>query len=120
MIKKLSKENTKLAAEVFGKLIEFSSDPDEFSCHLDFTSYVGWFEFTLYANGGTGITVDMNIMRGRNEEINEWLNEVLEIATEEYNKNIKRNLPENIKATKEKQKQEKIIRLKKTLESLEA
>jgi len=120
VIKKLSKENTKLAAEVFGKCIEFSGNPDEFSCHLDFTSYVGWFEFTLYPNGGTDSSVNIEIMGGRNEEINEWLNETLEIATEEYNKNIKRNLPENIKVTKEKQKQERISKLKKTLASLEA
>ena len=49
-----------------------------------------------------------------------WLSDMLEILINEKSKSDILNAPENIAATKEKLKQEKIARLEKTLASLKS
>ncbi len=118
MNKHISKENIELASKLFAKCIEFSSDENMFSANLQFTSYVHWFEFDIYSCGGTSTTVSEQIRLGDDKYITERLNEMMEILIDEKEKSDIRNSPENIEATKEKQRIESIENIKRLEERL--
>ena len=117
---KISKENIALAGELFCKCVEFSGDEDVFSANLQFTSYVQWFEFNIYSHGGTGANISETCRFDDNKHISLWISEMLEILIDEKTKSDIRNSPENIEATKEKQKKESIARLEKKLAELKS
>ena len=115
-----SKENIKLASELFAKCIELSEDEDIFSASLQFTSYVSWFEFDIFGNGGTSSTVHEKCRFGNDRHISAWLNEMLETLIEEKKASNIRNSPENIETTKAEQKAKTIAALEERLVKLKA
>lgn len=119
MIKNISKENLKSLGELFVKCVECSGDEKVFSATLEFTCYVGWFNFIIYDTRNER-SVDLELCSGDNRRISEWIIRMMEILIEEKAKSDVLNAPENIAATKEKLKQERIARIKKTLIELEA
>ena len=121
-MKKVSKENLKLAGDLFCKCIELTTDRDIFAASLEFTCYVQNYSLLIYLNDSNGRAVDEKF-GGYNDDDKQftiWLTEMLEILIDEKSKSDVLNAPENIKATKEKLKQERIARIKKTLAELEA
>ena len=122
-MKKVSKEKLKLAGDLFCKCIELTTERDIFAASLEFTCYVQNYSLIIYLNNSSGRAVDEEFSGGYNDDNKHftiWLTEMLEILIDEKSKSDVLNAPENIKATKEKLKQERIARIKKTLAELEA
>ena len=120
-MKTVSKENLKLAGELFCKCIESTTDRNIFSASLEFTSYVQNYSLIIYLNDSSNRAVDEEFGGGHKDDdkyFTTWLNEMLEILTDEKSKSDVLNAPGNIAATKEKLKQERISRLEKTLAGL--
>ena len=119
----LSKENLKLAGELFCKCIESTTDVDVFSASLEYLSYVNNYSLIIYVNNSNSRTIDEEFSFGSfagNDEFSIWLNEMMEILTDEKSKSDYANSPERIESTKQKLKEERISRIKKTLVELEA
>jgi len=123
MTTSISKENLKLSGELFCKCIELTTDRDIFSASLEFTSYVQNYSLIIYLNNSSGRAVDEEFSGGYKDDdkhFNTWLIEMLEILIDEKSKSDVLNAPENIAATKQKLKDERIARMEKKLAELKA
>jgi len=118
MNKNISKENMVLASQLFAKCIELSGDEGVFSANLQFCSYVQWLEFHIYSHGGISLGVNEHFRLGDDNHTTNWLNKMMETLICEKEKSDIRNSPENIKATKEKQRIASIKRLEERLDKL--
>ena len=120
---KVSKENLKLAGELFCKCIEFTTDRDVFSSSLEFASYVQSYSLIIYLNNSNPPAVNEEFSGGYiddNKSFETWLTEMLETLVNEKEKSDVLNAPENIAATRQKLKDERIARIEKALVELKA